>query len=58
MEYPREKLEIQVLDDSTDETVDVARSVVERYAALGHEIVYHPSHQPRKASRRARWMRG
>ncbi|HUN97415.1 MAG TPA: glycosyltransferase, partial [Bradyrhizobium sp.] len=40
MEYPREKLQIQVLDDSTDETVDVARSVVERYAALGHPIVY------------------
>jgi cellulose synthase/poly-beta-1,6-N-acetylglucosamine synthase-like glycosyltransferase len=41
MEYPREKLEIQVLDDSTDETVEVARSVVERYAALGHDISYH-----------------
>ena len=40
MEYPREKLQIQVLDDSTDETVDVARGVVERYAALGHNIVY------------------
>ena len=26
MEYPREKLEIQVLDDSTDETVAVARA--------------------------------
>ena len=47
MEYPREKLQIQVLDDSTDETVDVARGVVERYAALGHNIVYHPSHQSR-----------
>src|SRR6201997_126741 len=41
MEYPREKLQIQVLDDSTDETVDVARGVVERYAALGHPISYH-----------------
>ncbi len=40
MEYPREKLEIQVLDDSTDETVEVASAVVERYAALGHPIVY------------------
>src|SRR5947209_18886570 len=28
MEYPREKLDIQLLDDSTDETVEVARSVV------------------------------
>jgi len=41
IEYPREKLEIQVLDDSTDETVEVARAVVERHAALGHNISYH-----------------
>jgi cellulose synthase/poly-beta-1,6-N-acetylglucosamine synthase-like glycosyltransferase len=41
LEYPREKLDIQVLDDSTDETVDVARSVVERYAALGYPVSYH-----------------
>ena len=40
LEYPREKLEIQVLDDSTDETVDVARSIVERYEALGYRIHY------------------
>ncbi len=40
MEYPREKLEIQVLDDSTDETVQVASAIVDRYAALGHPIVY------------------
>ena len=45
MEYPREKLEIQVLDDSTDETVEVARGVVERYAAHGpqhHAITTGP----------------
>ena len=40
MEYPRERLEIQVLDDSTDETTEVAARIVERYAALGHPIVY------------------
>jgi cellulose synthase/poly-beta-1,6-N-acetylglucosamine synthase-like glycosyltransferase len=40
MEYPREKLEIQVLDDSTDETQAVAAGTVERYAVLGHPIVY------------------
>jgi cellulose synthase/poly-beta-1,6-N-acetylglucosamine synthase-like glycosyltransferase len=40
MEYPREKLEIQVLDDSTDETTAVASSIVDRYAALGVPIVY------------------
>lgn len=41
MEYPADKLEIQVLDDSTDETVVVAREVVERYAAMGHDVSYH-----------------
>ena len=40
MEYPRERLEIQLLDDSTDETQEVAAGIVERYAALGHPIVY------------------
>jgi cellulose synthase/poly-beta-1,6-N-acetylglucosamine synthase-like glycosyltransferase len=40
IEYPQDKLEIQVLDDSTDETKEVASSIVARYAALGHPIVY------------------
>ena len=40
MEYPREKLDIQVLDDSTDETQQVAAAIVARYAALGHPITY------------------
>jgi cellulose synthase/poly-beta-1,6-N-acetylglucosamine synthase-like glycosyltransferase len=41
LKYPQEKLDIQVLDDSTDETVEVARNLVERYAALGNPISYH-----------------
>jgi len=40
LDYPREKLDIQLLDDSTDETVEVARALVERYAALGHPVHY------------------
>jgi len=40
MEYPREKLDIQLLDDSTDETVQVASAIVEKYAAMGHPITY------------------
>ncbi len=40
IEYPREKLLIQVLDDSTDETVAVASEVVARYAAMGHPVEY------------------
>src|SRR5271166_570826 len=41
LDYPKEKLDIQLLDDSTDETVEVARELVERYAALGHPVSYH-----------------
>jgi cellulose synthase/poly-beta-1,6-N-acetylglucosamine synthase-like glycosyltransferase len=41
LEYPREKLQIQVLDDSTDETVDVAENLVEHYASQGFNISYH-----------------
>ena len=40
IDYPRELLEIQVLDDSTDETTDVARLAVERLAAQGFDIKY------------------
>src|ERR1700722_5070 len=40
LEYPQDKLDIQLLDDSTDETVEVARLLVERYAALGHPVEY------------------
>jgi cellulose synthase/poly-beta-1,6-N-acetylglucosamine synthase-like glycosyltransferase len=40
VDYPRELLDIQLLDDSTDETVEVARACVERFAAMGHPIVY------------------
>jgi cellulose synthase/poly-beta-1,6-N-acetylglucosamine synthase-like glycosyltransferase len=40
LDYPREKLDIQLLDDSTDETTEVARLLVERYAAAGYPVVY------------------
>ena len=39
-DYPRELLDIQVLDDSTDETREVARACVERHAAAGLPITY------------------
>ena len=39
-DYPREKMEIQVLDDSTDETVKVAKAVVAKYAEQGFDIHY------------------
>jgi cellulose synthase/poly-beta-1,6-N-acetylglucosamine synthase-like glycosyltransferase len=40
IDYPKDKLEIQLLDDSTDETVKVASEIVDRYAKLGNPIVY------------------
>jgi cellulose synthase/poly-beta-1,6-N-acetylglucosamine synthase-like glycosyltransferase len=40
LDYPRDHLEIQVLDDSTDETCGIARACVERQRALGHNVVY------------------
>ena len=40
IDYPREKLEIQVLDDSTDETQGIARRAVERCAEQGLDIHY------------------
>ncbi len=40
IEYPKHLLQIQVLDDSTDETHPFAEALVERYQALGFPIVY------------------
>jgi cellulose synthase/poly-beta-1,6-N-acetylglucosamine synthase-like glycosyltransferase len=40
LDYPRDRLEIQVLDDSTDETKAVAQLIVDRHRALGYPIVY------------------
>src|SRR3954471_1535585 len=40
MDYPRDLFEIQVLDDSTDETTDIAELAVRRHAARGFDIKY------------------
>ena len=41
IDYPRDRLQIQVLDDSTDaEAADIARLACERWAATGVDIVY------------------
>jgi cellulose synthase/poly-beta-1,6-N-acetylglucosamine synthase-like glycosyltransferase len=40
IDYPRDRIEIQVLDDSTDETVGIARATVETYARQGFDIHY------------------
>ena len=38
LDWPSDKLHIQVLDDSTDETAQLARTVVAELSAQGHDI--------------------
>ena len=46
LDYPRQLLQIQVLDDSTDETRSIAKAAAERIAALGYPIEYlHRDHR-------------
>lgn len=51
IEYPKDKLEIQVLDDSTDETVNIVAKIVEEKQALGFDIqhVRRPNREGYKA---------
>src|SRR4029077_7818518 len=41
IEYPRERLQIQVLDDSVDETRSIAELAVRRFAEEGIDIRYY-----------------
>lgn len=40
MDYPKDKLQIQILDDSTDDTHEYASELVERYREAGYPIEY------------------
>src|SRR5919202_3630259 len=40
IDYPKDRLQIQVLDDSDDDTADLIRSIVEEYKFKGFDIVY------------------
>lgn len=40
LDYPLDKLEIQVLDDSTDETAKIAEATVEKFRQQGFDIRY------------------
>jgi len=40
IKYPAELLQVQVLDDSTDESADIARVACERMRELGHNVEY------------------
>ncbi|MCC7265160.1 MAG: glycosyltransferase, partial [Candidatus Latescibacteria bacterium] len=41
LDYPRDRLQVQVLDDSTDQTCQVAREAVAHWQAQGVDIDYH-----------------
>src|SRR4030095_6567701 len=38
LDYPKDKLEIQILDDSTDETTNIIREHIKKYADIGYDI--------------------
>ncbi|MCH5284991.1 MAG: glycosyltransferase [Akkermansiaceae bacterium] len=38
IDYPKDKLEIQILDDSTDDTWEICKQQVEKYKKLGFDI--------------------
>ena len=38
LDYPKDRFEVHILDDSTDETVDITRRKVEEYRARGYNI--------------------
>ncbi|MDB4975324.1 MAG: hypothetical protein JWN48_3665 [Myxococcaceae bacterium] len=40
LDYPKDKLELQVLDDSTDETVGIVARKIEELRALGFDITH------------------
>jgi cellulose synthase/poly-beta-1,6-N-acetylglucosamine synthase-like glycosyltransferase len=40
IDYPKELMEIQVLDDSTDQTMDIAKTTVEKFRSVGFNIHY------------------
>jgi cellulose synthase/poly-beta-1,6-N-acetylglucosamine synthase-like glycosyltransferase len=40
IDYPRERLEVQVLDDSSDDTAELARRCVARHAGAGIDVRY------------------
>ncbi len=51
LDYPRDRLEIQVLDDSTDETAALVQRQVAYYQSLGHpiELLRRPNRNGYKA---------
>ncbi len=45
-DYPKDKLQIQVIDDSTDESADLSRALSEELSAKGYDIEFrHRTHR-------------
>jgi cellulose synthase/poly-beta-1,6-N-acetylglucosamine synthase-like glycosyltransferase len=40
MDYPKDKLEVQILDDSTDDTEDIIKEHIQKYLKDGYDIVH------------------
>lgn len=40
IDYPKDKLEVQVLDDSNDETIDIVSTLVKKYQQQGIDIIH------------------
>jgi cellulose synthase/poly-beta-1,6-N-acetylglucosamine synthase-like glycosyltransferase len=51
LDWPREKLHIQLLDDSTDETTSIANAVIGKLRELGHDILH--LHRPTRRGYKA-----
>ena len=51
LDYPRDRFEIQLLDDSTDETRDVASAIIARYAAGTEGLAPQPVHYIHRTNR-------
>lgn len=51
LQYPKNKLEIQVLDDSTDETVQKVAGIVRKFRSLGFDI--HHLHRTDRTGHKA-----
>ena len=56
LDYPHDRFEIQVLDDSTDETAQIVRRVVSRWAERGLSI--HRLHRPVRTGYKAGALAG
>jgi cellulose synthase/poly-beta-1,6-N-acetylglucosamine synthase-like glycosyltransferase len=57
LDYPCDRLEIQVVDDSTDNTRELADLVVERIRQQGIDIAHIVCGRTERALRRGRWQR-